>query len=145
MLRKNLLLLFALPAIFVGSLLVGRWMRSEASAQVDVIPTPGSLPAACRGITRVTSVEKVEADNNSETFLVKWTNTFACQTDASINLAVTRADGQTRNINEKVSGNATQKLIKVGLLPDGNRAKSVRAEVTAAGEQRSIAEKTVTL
>ncbi len=150
--RKHFFVVISLLAIFLGSAAAGRRLRTSAThlsaigayAQVNVIPDPGSLPAACRAVTRVTSIEKVETGNSSETFLVKWTNSVGCLNEAAVELTVTRQDGQSRILRETVSG-ATQALIKVGLLFEGNRSKSVSAVVTAAGEQRSVVEKTVNL
>lgn len=145
--RRNFLIVMSLLAIFLASAAAGRrmrqmqWMRASAA---DVFPDPATLPAACRAVTRVTSIEKVEADRFSESFLVKWTNSISCLNEARIELSVTRADGQTRTVTETASG-ATAKLIKVGLLPEGNRSKLVRAVVTAAGTQTLVAEKTISL
>jgi hypothetical protein len=75
---------------------------------------------------------------------VKWTNSISCLDEAQIELTVTRADGQTKTVKETVRG-ATVKLIKVGPLPEGNRSKLVRAVVTAAGTQRIVTEKTISL
>jgi hypothetical protein len=130
------LLLICLTAVLPGSAGAGRWMRtSVASPQLagaNVIPNPESLSAACRGTVNVLSTEKVETGSLSETFPVKWSTDFKCQTDASVTVTVTRKDGSRETKTETVKS-VNQALVKVFGFREGNPTVSAAATVVAAG------------
>jgi predicted RNA-binding protein YlqC (UPF0109 family) len=154
--RRNIFIVTGLLAILLGSAIAGRrmsgWLRAGAASPVlalaqfgaNVIPNPDSLPAACRAVVRVTSVEKVETGNLSETFLVKWNTSLSCLTEADVTVTVTREDGSTKSDSTKVTA-ANQALVKVFGFREGNPAKTVRATVTAAGIQSRITQKELNL
>jgi hypothetical protein len=148
--RKHFLIVISLLAIFLGSAAAGRRLRTGAThlpaigayAQVNVIPNPDSLPAACRASVRVLSTEKVETGSLSETFLVKWSTDLACLSSASVTVTATRQDGSRESKTETVKG-VNQALVKVFGFRQGNPTVSAAAAVTAAGEQGTFAEKTI--
>ncbi len=122
-------LLAALLAASIG-LTSGYW---PPIAAVEPEPAAPIVAEGCAVSAAVTSIERVETGLTSETFLVKWSASSPCITGFEVRVEATRQNNEVRNDEKKFGAGERSGLLKVFGSRSDNKAKSVRAIVTARG------------
>ncbi len=120
----SLCILAAFAGLVMGSAPTGRVVQSAPATMFAEDCSPG--------IT-ITSIERVDTGTLSETFLVKWNTSSACVTGFEITVEATRQNGEKRDEKQKFKASERSGLFKLLGSRNDNRAKSVRARITAFG------------